>query len=66
MTYELMLQDAKDDAYNKGRNEGRFLNELKKLKVVMKKMSLTLDEAMEFLETPEEDKEKYIKALMNK
>ena len=82
MTYELMLQDARDDAYNKGRvegrtegraegraegrNEGRFSNELKKLKVVMKKMSLTLDEAMEFLETPEEDKEKYTKALMNK
>ena len=74
MTYELMLQDARDDAYNKGRaegrnegrTEGRFSNELKKLKVVMKKMSLTLDEAMEFLETPEEDKEKYIKALMNK
>ena len=74
MTYELMLQDARDDAYdkgraegrNEGRNEGRFSNELKKLKVVMKKMSLTLDEAMEFLETPEEDKEKYTKALMNK
>ena len=38
MTYELMLQDAKDDAYNKGRNEGRFSTELKNIKKLINKM----------------------------
>ena len=36
MTYELMLQDARDDVYDKGRAEGRtegsFSTELKNIK----------------------------------
>ena len=65
MTYELMLQDARDDGYDKGRLEGTFITEIKNLKRLMKKMKITADEAMELLDVSETDREKYTAALIN-
>ena len=65
MTYELMLQDAKDDGYDKGRLEGTFITEIKNLKRLINKMHMTIEEAMDFSEIPEKDREKYTAALIN-
>ena len=61
MTYELMLQDARDDGYDKGRDEEKISN----LKRLMNKMHMTVEEAMDFSDIPKEDREKYSAALEN-
>ena len=61
MTYELMLQDAKDDGYDKGRLEEKIEN----LKRLINKMHMTIEEAMDFSDIPEKDREKYTAALIN-
>ena len=61
MTYELMLQDAKDEA----REEAIFITEIKNLKRLIKKMHMTIEEAMDFSDIPESDREKYTAALIN-
>ena len=55
MTLELILQDAKDD--------GMFATELKNLRHLIKKLHLTIEEAMDILEVPETEKPKYVSAL---
>ena len=82
MTYELMLQDARDNAYDKGRtegrnegriegriegrNEGRNEEKISNLKKLMNKMKITADEAMNLLDISKEERKKYIEILMNK
>ena len=55
MLLEMMLQDARD--------EGQFLEELDNLKRLMKKMNMTLEEAMDFSDIPEEERSRYVSAL---
>lgn len=61
MTLELWLQDAKDDAFA----EGAFAKELENLKRLIKKMHMSIEEAMDFSDIPEEEKAKYKTALEN-
>ena len=55
MLLEMMLQDARD--------EGQFLEELDNLKRLMKKLNMTLEEAMDFSDIPENERAKYISVL---
>lgn len=68
MTYELMIQDARDDAYDKGliegRVKGRIEEKISNLKRLMNKMNMSAEEAMDFSEIPKEDRKKYSAALM--
>ena len=59
MTLELILQDVKDEGYDKGIFEAELAN----IKRLIKKMNMTLEEAMDFSDIPEEEKPKYISAL---
>ena len=59
MLLEMMLQDARDEAFAKG----QFLQTIDNLKRLMRKMNMTLDEAMNVLEIPEDERSKYISAL---
>ena len=59
MLLEMMLQDARDEAFAKG----QFLQTIDNLKRLMRKMNMTLDEAMNFLEIPEDERSKYISAI---
>ena len=59
MLLEMMLQDARDEAFAKG----QFLQTIDNLKRLMRKMNMTLDEAMNVLEIPENERSKYISAL---
>ena len=61
MTLELWLQDAKDDAFA----EGAFTKELDNLKRLIKKMHIGIEEAMNLLDVPDEEKERYKTALEN-
>ena len=61
MTYELMLQDARDEA----REEAVFITEIKNIKRLIDKMHMTIEEAMDFSDIPEKDREKYTAALIN-
>lgn len=59
MTLELILQDANDDGYDKGLFEAELAN----LKRLIKKMNMTVEEAMDFSDIPEKEKPKYVSAL---
>ena len=59
MLLEMMLQDVRDEAFAKG----QFLQTIDHLKRLMRKMNMTLDEAMNFLEIPEDERSKYISAI---
>ena len=55
MTLDVMLQDAVDD--------GMFKKELDNLRRLMKNLNITLKEAMNVLEIPENERSKYVSAL---
>lgn len=59
MTYELILQDAKNEGYDKGIFEAELAN----LRRLIKKMNMTLEEAMDFSDIPENERLKYISTL---
>ena len=59
MLLETMLQDARDEGFA----EGQFLEELDNLKRLMKKLNMTLEEAMDFSDIPENERAKYISVL---
>ena len=55
MTFDMMLQDAVDD--------GMFKKELDNLRRLMKNLNMSLKEAMNALEIPEDERSKYVAAL---
>ena len=59
MLLEMMLQDARDEAFAKG----QFLQTIDNLKRLMRKMNMTLEEAMDFSDIPEEERSRYVSAL---
>ena len=63
MTLDVMLQDVRDEAFDKGFDNGQFIKELDNLRRLMKKMNMTLEEAMDFSDIPEDERSKYVAAL---
>lgn len=59
MTLDVMLQDVRDEAFD----NGQFLKDLEYLKRLMRKMKMTLDEAMDFSDIPEDERSRYVSAL---
>lgn len=57
------INDAKTAWQQEARNEGRFEEKISNIKRLMNKMHMSIEEAMEFSEIPEEDRKKYIAAL---
>ncbi len=54
---------AFEDYKEEGREEGREEGQLRDIKVIMKNLKLTIEEAMKLLEIPVEDREKYRSAI---
>ena len=65
ITLELWLQDAKDEAFDEGISKGAFAEKLNNLKRLIKKMHMSIDEAMEFSDIPESERAKYKSKLEN-
>ena len=63
MFLETMLQDVRDEAFKQGFAEGQFLRKLEALKRLMKKMNMTLEEALDFSDIPEDERSRYVSAL---
>ena len=91
MTLDVMLQDVRDEAFDKGHDvgfgeghdvgfgegrdvgfgegrdvgfgEGQFRQNLDNLKRLMKKMKMTLEEALDFSDIPEDERSRYVSAL---
>ena len=63
MTLDVMLQDVRDEAFDKGRDDGKLEERLNSLRRLMKNLNMTLKEAMNALEIPENEREKYVSAL---
>ena len=59
------IDDAKTAWQQEARDEGAFDTEIKNLKRLINKMHMTIEEAMDFSDIPEKDREKYIAALIN-
>ena len=63
MTLDVILQDVRDEAFDRGFDNGQFKKELDNLRRLIKNLNMTLKDAMNALEIPEEERSKYISAL---
>ncbi len=67
MTYELKLEDAREEGERKGRAEGerkgRAEEQMASIRNLMETLQLTARQAMDALKIPEEKQKRYIEQL---
>lgn len=63
--YTMGFKEGYEEGYKEGYEEGLFIARLKKIKNLVSNPTLhcTLEDAMDIFEIPQEDRDKYIKAL---